>query len=35
MFAVLYMAARLATAHDPEMLRILLNASKFKVQWPT
>jgi type IV secretory pathway TrbD component len=33
MFAVLYMAARLATAQDPEMLRILINASKFKVQY--
>jgi len=33
MFAVLYAAARLATAHDPEMLRIVLNASKFKTQY--
>ena len=33
MFAVLYVAARLSTAHDPEMLRIVLNASKFKVQY--
>jgi type IV secretory pathway TrbD component len=33
MFAVLYTAARLATAHDPEMLRIVLNASKFKARY--
>ena len=33
MFAALYAAARLATAHDPEMLRIVLNASKFKTQY--
>jgi type IV secretory pathway VirB3-like protein len=33
MFAVLYVAARLATARDPEMLRIVLNASKFRVQY--
>ena len=33
MFAVLYASARLATAHDPEMLRIVLNASKFKAQY--
>lgn len=33
MFGVLYAAARLATAHDPEMLRIVFNASKSKAQY--
>ncbi len=33
MFAVLYAAARLATTRDPEMLRIVLNASRFKTQY--
>lgn len=30
MFAALFVLARWATATDPEMLRILLNASRFK-----
>jgi type IV secretory pathway TrbD component len=30
MFAVLYILARWATATDPQILRILLNSSKFK-----
>jgi type IV secretory pathway TrbD component len=30
MFAVLYVLARWATATDPQILRILLNSSKFK-----
>jgi type IV secretory pathway TrbD component len=33
MFVVLFLALRLATAKDPEMLRILLNASKFKSRY--
>ncbi len=33
MFVVLYLALRLATAKDPQMLRILLNASKFKSRY--
>lgn len=30
MFANLYAAARMATHHDPELLRILINSGKFK-----
>ena len=33
MFASLFMAARLVTARDPQLLRILLNASKFKSRY--
>src|SRR2546422_10210210 len=33
MFAVLFLAARLATATDPQLLRILLNASRFKSRY--
>lgn len=33
MFAVLYFFARWATATDPQILRILLNSSKFKRQY--
>lgn len=33
MFVVLFLALRLATAKDPQMLRILLNASKFKSRY--
>ena len=33
MFAVLFLSARLATATDPQLLRILLNASKFKSRY--
>jgi len=33
MFAVLFFAARMATANDPQLLRILLNASKFKSRY--
>lgn len=33
MFGVLYAAARLVTTHDPEMLRIVLNASRYKAQY--
>lgn len=33
MFVVLFLAARLATAKDPQLIRILLNASKFKPRY--
>jgi type IV secretory pathway TrbD component len=33
MFLVLYVLARWATATDPEILRILLNSSKFHAQY--
>lgn len=33
MFAVLFMLARWATLTDPEMLRILLNASRFRTRY--
>ena len=33
MFVVLFLAARLATAKDPQLMRILLNASKFKPRY--
>ena len=33
MFAVLLLAARMATAVDPQLLRILINASKFKSRY--
>ena len=33
MFAVLFLAARMTTANDPQLLRILLNASKFKSRY--
>jgi type IV secretory pathway TrbD component len=33
MFAVLYILARWATATDSQILRILLNSSKFKPQY--
>jgi type IV secretory pathway TrbD component len=33
MFVVLFMAARMATARDPQLIRILLNASKFKSRY--
>ena len=33
MFLVLFIAARMATAQDPQLLRILLNASKFKSRY--
>ena len=33
MFAVLYMLARWATVTDPQILRILLNSSKFKANY--
>jgi type IV secretory pathway TrbD component len=33
MFAVLFFAARMATANDPQLLRILINASKFKSRY--
>ena len=33
MFATLYLLARWATASDPEILRILLNASQFKTRY--
>lgn len=33
MFVVLFIAARMATAKDPQLLRILLNASKFKTRY--
>ena len=33
MFAVLYLLARWATATDPQILRILLNSSKFKTHY--
>ena len=33
MFAVLFLLARLATATDPQLLRILLNASRFRSRY--
>jgi len=33
MFAALYLLARWATAEDPQLLRILLNSSRFKTQY--
>ncbi len=33
MFVVLFVLARWATAGDPQILRILLNSSKFKVRY--
>ena len=33
MFVVLYILARWATATDPQILRILLNSSKFKAHY--
>ena len=33
MFAALYFVARWATVHDPQILRILLNSTKFKCQY--
>ena len=33
MFAVLFLLARLATAKDPQLLRILLNASRFRCRY--
>jgi type IV secretory pathway TrbD component len=33
MFVVLFLAARMATASDPQLIRILLNASKFKSRY--
>lgn len=33
MFIVLFVAARWATATDPQILRILLNSAKFKAQY--
>jgi type IV secretory pathway VirB3-like protein len=33
MFAVLFFAARVATKNDPKLLRILINASKFKSRY--
>jgi type IV secretory pathway TrbD component len=33
MFAVLFSGARWATATDPQILRILLNSSKFKLRY--
>src|SRR5579862_4652129 len=33
MFAALYLLARWATATDPEILRILLNSSRFKREY--
>ena len=33
MFAVLFLAARMATTNDPQLLRILINASKFKSRY--
>ena len=33
MFVVLFVAARLVTARDPQLIRILLNASKFKSRY--
>ena len=33
MFAVLFMFSRWATRTDPEMLRILLNASRFRTRY--
>jgi type IV secretory pathway TrbD component len=33
MFAALYLLARWATATDPQILRILLNSSRFRTQY--
>ena len=33
MFLVLFLLARWATINDPQLLRILINASKFKVRY--
>jgi type IV secretory pathway TrbD component len=33
MFVALFLALRMATAKDPQMLRIVLNASKFKPRY--
>jgi type IV secretory pathway TrbD component len=33
MFIVLFLAARWATATDPQLLRILLNSARFRVQY--
>jgi len=33
MFAALYLLARWATAADPQILRILLNSSRFRTQY--
>ena len=33
MFAVLFVAARCATAADPQILRILLNSARFKTHY--
>ena len=33
MFLVLFLLARWATIEDPQLLRILINASKFKVRY--
>ncbi len=33
MFVVLFLAARMATVKDPQLIRILLNASKFKSRY--
>ncbi len=33
MFVVLFLAARMTTARDPQLIRILLNASKFKSRY--
>jgi hypothetical protein len=33
MFVSLFLAARWATATDPEILRILLNSAQFRVQY--
>ena len=33
MFIVLFLAARMATANDPQLLRIIINASKFKSRY--
>ena|SRR5712692_5921378 len=33
MFGALYLLARWATASDPQLLRILLNSSKFKTRY--
>jgi type IV secretory pathway TrbD component len=33
MFLVLYLLARWTTGEDPQLLRILINASKFKVRY--
>ena len=33
MFAVLFLCARWTTARDPQLLRILLNSARFKLQY--